>query len=167
MNFKRISKYLILIIFILLSISYCTIFEKNINIKFYDIGNLQINSEVKLDSVNIGEVSSIRGFADSTLVTIQIYPKYTDIILEKSKFYLLDKVGDSYIVCKILDKNSPTIKSGVIINGNSETDYWVDIGADEIENILKEGVKKLKHFLKPKVEKKSTIDSNNKNSTEE
>ena len=161
MNFRRITEYLILLIFALLSISYCTIFEKNINIKFYDIGNLQIHSEVQLDSVNIGEVNSIKRFNDSNLVTIQIYSKYKDIIREKSKFYLLSKDDDSYIVCRILDKDSPTIKSGVIVNGYSEINYWVDIGAKELENIFKKGLKKLKHFLAPKDVKKSEMNSNN------
>jgi|AntAceMinimDraft_9_1070365.scaffolds.fasta_scaffold133981_1 hypothetical protein len=161
MNCRQITEYLILLIFALLSISYCTIFEKNINIKFHDIGNLQIHSEVQLDSVNIGEVNSIKRFNDSSLVTIQIYPKYKDIIREKSKFYLLSKDDDSYIVCRILDKNSPTIESEVIVNGYSETNYWVDIGAKELGNIFKKGLKKLKHFLEPKDVKKSEMNSNN------
>lgn len=127
---KKIFLPLILIIMILSSCD--KVIE--LNLIYYDIGNLNSESYVYLEDGIIGKVIDVKRSEEIYNVKIVIDKEYEEYITTETEFFLIDKKKTAKIIAKNNGNKGELLKNGAVIKGKSEFEYHLSKGFGKIKN---------------------------------
>ncbi len=127
------KKIILPFLFIIIILSSCDkVIE--LNLIYYDIGNLNSEGYVYLDDGIIGKVMEIKKSDEIYNVKIVIDRKYEEYITTETEFFLIDKKKTARIVVRNNNSNGETLENGAVIKGKSEFEYHLSKGFGKIKN---------------------------------
>ncbi len=130
---EKMKKILLPLILIIIILSSCDkVIE--LNLIYYDIGNLNSESYVYLEDGIIGKVIEVKRSEEIYNVKIVIDREYEEYITTETEFFLINKKKTAKIIAKNSGNKGELLKNGAVIKGKNEFEYHLSKGFGKIKN---------------------------------